>query len=249
MTLIAAGQNTRNRAMLGLQAMSQEEAEREALYQQMRQAEKAQRAQLAGTGLGIAGSYAANNPDKVAALGQRLGLLSSPAAEATVTGNFAPITTAQMNSTVAGATKTGAEVASVLNTPVSSGGSALSNASVMNAINAPVGQSTFLQTGAGLNAGTLSSGASSVAADMAAVNASLANAGVSSAATGAGAAGAGAGAAGAGAGVGATTAGAASTAAAGTAGTAAGSMAPLMAMAGPLAIGLGAAFFLSKLFD
>ena len=29
MTLIAAGQNTRNRAMLGLQAMSQEEAERE----------------------------------------------------------------------------------------------------------------------------------------------------------------------------------------------------------------------------
>lgn len=83
MTLIAAGQNTRNRAMLGLQAMSQEEAEREALYQQMRQVEKAQRAQLAGTGLGIAGSYAVNNPELVkgaaTSIGQSLGLLSTPA--------------------------------------------------------------------------------------------------------------------------------------------------------------------------
>lgn len=244
MTLIAAGQNTRNRAMLGLQAMSQEEAEREALYQQAIQAEKAQRAQLAGTGLGLTGSYAVANPDKVTALGQKLGLLSSPAAEATITGNFSPITAAQMNSTVAGATKTGAEVAQVLGTPISSGGSGLSSASVMNAINTPVGQSAFLQSGAGLSATT--------PAAQAAVNASLANAGVSSAATGAGAAGAGAGAAGAGAGVGATTAGAASTATAGaTAGAtgAAGSVAPLAAMAGPLAIGLGAFFLLNKLFD
>lgn len=243
MTLIAAGQNTRNRAMLGLQAMSQEEAEREALYQQAIQSEKAQRAQLAGTGLGLTGSYAVANPDKVTALGQKLGLLSSPAAEATITGNFAPITTAQMNSTVAGATKTGAEVAQVLGTPISSGGSTLSNASVMNAINAQAGQSAFLQSGAGLSATT--------PAAQAAVNASLANAGVSSAATGVGAGASGAGA-GVGAGVGATTSGAASTAAAGATGatsTAAGGLAPLMGMAGPLAIGLGAFFLLNKLFD
>jgi len=255
MTLIATGDNLRNKSLMGLQAMSREEAEREALYQQMVQQKSAQRSQLAGTGLGIGASYAVSNPDSVINLGQKLGLLKAPVTEATITGNFSPITATQMNSTVAGATKTGAEVASVLGTPASSGGSALSNASVMNAISAPAGQSAFLQTGAGLNAGTLSSGASSVAADMAAVNASLANAGVSSAATGvgAGAAGAGTAGAGAGAGVGATTAGAASTATAGatagTASTAAGGLAPLMGIAAPLAIGVGAFYLLNKLFD
>ena len=34
MTLIATGDNLRNKAMLGLQAMSEEEAEREAIRQQ-----------------------------------------------------------------------------------------------------------------------------------------------------------------------------------------------------------------------
>ena len=268
MTLIATGDNLRNRSLMGLQAMSREEAEREALYQQMVQQKAAQRSQLAGTGLGIGASYAVNKPESVINLGQKLGLLKAPVAEATITGNFSPITATQMNSTVAGATKTGAEVASVLNAPISSGGSGLSSASVMNAINAPVGQSAFLQTGSGLSATT--------PAAQAAVNASLANAGVSSAATGAGAAGAGAAGAGAagagagaagagagaagagagaaGAGVGATTAGAASTAtagtaAAGTAASSAGTLATLGTIAAPLAIGVGAFYLLNKLFD
>ena len=266
MTLIAAGQNTRNRALQALQVMSQEEAEREALLAQMEQAKAAQDAQLAGTGLGIAGSYAAMNPDKVTALGQKLGILSAPPAEATITGNFTPITTGQLQQSLA-ATPYGSQVGGVTGT-LKAG---TLDAGVQNALSAPVGQSQFLQTGAGLNASSLGSGASSVAADVATSKGALSKVGVSAAdiaaakaagTTGAGAAGAGAGAAGAGAagagaagagaagaGVGATTAGAASTAAAGTAAGAAGSTAGLMAMAAPLAIGLGAFFLLNKLFD
>lgn len=56
MTLIATGDVLRNRALQGLEYMSQEEAERERLRQQIKQAESAQKAQLAGTGLGIAGA-------------------------------------------------------------------------------------------------------------------------------------------------------------------------------------------------
>lgn len=256
MTLIAAGQNTRNRALQGLQVMSKEEAEREALYQQMLQAEKAQRAQLAGTGLGIAGSYVASNPDSLQSLGQRLGLLSAPTTEATITGNFTPITTGQLQQSLA-ATPYGAEVGSLTQT-LKSG---TLEAGVQNALSTPAGQSAFLETGAGLNASSLGSGASSVATDVAASKGALSQVGVSAADIAAakavgGTAGAGAGAGAAGAGVGATTSGAASTAAAstatgaaGTATGAAGSIAPLASMAGPLAIGLGAAFLLSKLFD
>lgn len=72
MSLIATGDNLRNKSLMGLQSMSREEAEREALYQQMVQQKQAQRSQLAGTGLGIGASYAVNNPDKVAALGSKI---------------------------------------------------------------------------------------------------------------------------------------------------------------------------------
>lgn len=79
MTLIATGDNLRNKSLMGLQAMSREEAEREALYQQMVQQKAAQRSQLAGTGLGIGASYAVNNPENLTALGQKLGILGTPA--------------------------------------------------------------------------------------------------------------------------------------------------------------------------
>ena len=257
MTLIAAGQNTRNRALQALQVMSQEEAEREALLAQMEQARAAQNAQLAGTGLGIAGSYAVRNPDSVRAFGQRLGILSAPPAEATITGNFTPITTGQLQQSLA-ATPYGSQVGGLTGTLKA--GSL--DAGIQNALSAPAGQSAFLNSGAGLSSSASGvsqlSGAKATGDALAATKAATSGVGVAGgagAAAGAGAgaaAGAGAGAAGAGAagaGVGATTTGAASTAAAGTAAGAAGSTAPLMAMAGPLAIGLGAAFLLSKLFD
>ena len=60
MTLIAAGDNLRNRALQGLEYMSQEEAEREALRQAMEQQRKMQRAQLAGQVGGLAGGYVLN---------------------------------------------------------------------------------------------------------------------------------------------------------------------------------------------
>jgi hypothetical protein len=65
MTLLATGDNLRNKAMLGLDYMSREEAENEALYQQMRQQEKAQRAQLSGTVAGMGATVAMSNSDKI----------------------------------------------------------------------------------------------------------------------------------------------------------------------------------------
>ena len=143
MTLIAAGQNTRNRAMLGLQAMSREEAEREALYQQMRQAQKAQRAQLAGTGLGIAGQYAVTNPDKVAALGSKI----FGGGQAASGLNLSAPTTAGLQQALT-STKAGASIGKAAGTAASG----TLEAGVANALSAPVGQSAFLQTGAGLSA-------------------------------------------------------------------------------------------------
>lgn len=222
MTLIAAGQNTRNRAMLGLQAMSREEAEREALYQQMVQAQKAQRAQLAGTGLGIAGSYAANNPDKVAALGTKI-FGGGQAAGL----NIAAPSTAGIQQALA-ATKAGSSIGSAAGTAASG----TLEAGVANALAAPAGQSAFLQTGAGLSAtapaAQVASGAAATAEGLAATQAAT------SAATGAAATG---------------TAGSVGAAGATGATGAAGSLAPLMGIAGPLAIGLGAFFLLNKLFD
>lgn len=232
MTLIAAGQNTRNRAMLGLQAMSQEEAEREALYQQMVQAQKAQRAQLAGTGLGIAGSYAANNPDKVAALGSKL-FGGGQAAGL----NIAAPSAAGLQQSVAGATKLGGEVAAVLKTPVA--GSL--EAGVTNALGnvGTTGGSSFLSGSgaAGLSAtapaAQAASGAAATAEGLAATQAAVAQA-TGAATTGTAATGAATGAA---------------TAGTGGAAGAAGSLAPLAGIAAPLAIGLGAFFLLNKLFD
>lgn len=227
MTLIAAGQNTRNRAMLGLQAMSREEAEREALYQQMRQAEKAQRAQLAGTGLGIAGQYAVTNPDKVAALGSKI-FGGGQAAGL----NIGAPSTAGIQQALA-ATKAGSSIGSAAGTAASG----TLEAGVANALSAPVGQSAFLQTGAGLSAtapaAQAASGAAATGKGLAATQAAVAQA-TGAAATGTAATGAATGAA---------------TAGTGAAAGAAGSLAPLAAMAGPLAIGLGAFFLLNKLFD
>ena len=244
MTLIAAGQNTRNRAMLGLQAMSQEEAEREALYQQMRQAQKAQNAQLAGTGLGIAGSYAAMNPEKVSgaarSIGQSLGLISPPPVAAGMVqgGGKAAVAAANPLTTQVVGSKAGSDA-------VMYGGKLFVDASPV----AQQGVSAALQGKAGpigaAKAGALASPVGTTGT--AAATTGVTGAGAAGAgATGAGVAGAGAtgaGVAGAGAGAGAGAAGAGTV---GTATTAAGSLA---AIAAPLAIGLGAAFLLSKLFD
>lgn len=227
MTLIAAGQNTRNRAMLGLQAMSQEEAEREALYQQMVQAQKAQRAQLAGTGLGIAGSYAANNPDKIAALGSKI-FGGGQAAGL----NIAAPSTAGIQQALA-ATKAGSSIGSAAGTAASG----TLEAGVANALanTGTTGASGFLSGSgaAGLSAtapaAQAASGAATTAKGLAATQAAVAQA------TGAAATG--------------TAATGAATAGTGAAAGAAGSLAPLAAMAGPLAIGLGAFFLLNKLFD
>lgn len=222
MTLIAAGQNTRNRAMLGLQAMSQEEAEREALYQQMRQAEKAQRAQLAGTGLGIAGSYAASNPEAVragaTALGQKLGLLGTQVPAGMVAGGGKAAVAAANPLTQVIGNKAGSDA-------VLYGGKLFVDASPV----ATTGIETAL---GGAKVGAIASPVGTTGTAAATTGVTTAGAG---AAAGAGA-GAGAGAAAGGATVGTTT-------------TAAGSLAPLAGIAGPLAIGLGAFFLLNKLFD
>ena len=60
MTLIASGNNLRQQSLMGLQALSQEDAEREALYEQMKQADSAQEAQTQGTVAGIGGAYLLN---------------------------------------------------------------------------------------------------------------------------------------------------------------------------------------------
>lgn len=119
MTLIATGGNLRNRSLLGLQAMSREEAEREALYQQMVQQKEAQAAQLAGTGAGLAGSYAVMNPEAVkgaaTAVGQKLGLVQAAPAAQSAGGFF---------STTGG----GAALAQGANAGVAAGGAAAGGA-------------------------------------------------------------------------------------------------------------------------
>lgn len=180
MTLIAAGDNLRNKSLVGLQQMSREEAEREALYQQMVQQKEAQRSQLAGTGLGIGASYAANNPDKVAALGSKI-FGGGKAAGL----NIAAPSAASLQQSVAGATKLGGEVATVLKTPVVG----TLDAGVANALSGQVGQSAFLQSGAGLSAtapaAQVASGAAATGEALAASTAA-AQAGAGTAATSAG---------------------------------------------------------------
>ena len=143
MTLIATGDNLRNKSLMGLQAMSREEAEREALYQQMVQQKAAQRSQLAGTGLGIGASYAVNNSDKVAALGSKI-FGGGQAAGL----NIAAPSAAGLQQSVAGASKLGGEVAALTKTPLAG----TLDAGVANALTTQGGQSAFLQTGAGLSA-------------------------------------------------------------------------------------------------
>jgi len=236
MTLIATGDNLRNKAILGLEAMSQEEAEREAIRQQILQAEKAQRAQLAGTGLGIGGAYVAREYGGDIS-NYVSGLFSSPQAPSM---GISPITAPQMGQALA-ATPYGGEVAAVLGTPASG----TLEAGVANALTAPVGQSAFLSTGGGLSATApaagVASGATATGEALAATKAATSGVGVA----GAGTAAAGAGGATTGVGVGATT----STAAAAAPAAAAPAGSALAAIAAPLAIGLGAFFILNKLFD
>lgn len=233
MTLIATGDNLRNKAMLGLQAMSQEEAEREAIRQQMLRQEKAQRAQLAGTALGVGGAYAQRK------YGEDISnyvsnLFASPQAPSM---GISPITAPQMGQAVA-ATPYGGEVAAVLGTPASG----TLEAGVANALTAPTGQSAFLSTGGGLSATApaagVASGATATGEALAATKAATSGVGVA----GAGTAAAGAGGTATGTGVGATTSTAAAPAAAGAAPS-------LATIAAPLAIGLGAFFLLNQLFD
>lgn len=232
MTLIAAGQNTRNRAMLGLQAMSREEAEREALYQQMLQSEKAQRAQLAGTGLGIAGSYAVTNPEVVSgaatSIGQSLGLISPPPVAAGMVQGGG-------KAAVAAANPLGAQVA----------GSKAGSDAVMYGGKLFVDASPVAQQGVNAALSGTKLGAGAIASPVGTTGTAAATSGVA----GAAGAGAGAGAAGAGAGAAGAGAGAAGAGTVGTASTAAGGLAPLMGIAAPLAIGLGAFYLLNKLFD
>lgn len=221
MTLIAAGDNLRNKSLMGLQAMSREEAEREALYQQMVQQKAAQRSQLAGTGLGIGASYAVNNPDKVAALsskifggGQAAGLnLSAPSA-------------AGIQQALA-STKAGASIGQAAGTAASG----TLEAGVANALanTGTTGASSFL-SGSGAAGLSATAPAAQVASGAAATGEALA---ASTAAANSAVAGG----------------GTAATAATGTAATSAGTMATLGAIAAPLAIGVGAFYLLNKLFD
>lgn len=242
MTLIATGDNLRNKAMLGLQAMSQEEAEREALRQQMLAQEKAQRAQLAGTALGIGGAYVQREYGGDIA-NYVSGLFSSPQAPA------APLTSVERSqlsqslgspitnqSTSAALSQAGnpaaqAQVADLLGRSSALTGQALTSqapAQVLGqGLNAAAGVSPTIASAATPAAGAVPSitlgGTTTTLSGAAGVSPAIASA-----------------AGGAGAGTG--TAAAAATPAAGTA--------PMLAqIAPPLAIGLGAFFLLNKLFD
>lgn len=232
MGLIATGDNLRNKAMLGLEAMSQEEAEREAVRQQMLRAEKAQRAQLAGTGLGIGGGYVVNNYGGQIADYAR-GLFGGGAQPPPL--NTSPITQQSSSQALSAAGNPAAQtqVANLLGTS-----SALSGTPSALAAQAPAQVlGTALSPAAGV--------APSVAAAAAPSAGSITLGGATttlSAATPAAQAASGAAATGA-----AAAESAAAVANAGAATPAAG--APFMAMAGPLAIGVGAFFLLDALFD
>lgn len=234
MTLLAAGDNLRNQAMLGLSAMSKEEAEREALTQQIRQAEKAQRAQLAGTGLGIAGSAAINNSDKIAAgLSGLFGAGAATAGSGMIAGgasgaaSAAPIGTEVIGSSVSGLSGGGDAILSggklYLNASpvVESAAAQALNPLSAGAVASPVGTTGTVAAGTGVAGGATAAGAGAGAGTGAAVG------GGTGVAVGTGA--------GAGAGAGAS--------------ASAGTLATLGTIAAPLAIGLGAFFLLNKLFD
>lgn len=179
MTLIAAGQNTRNRAMLGLQAMSQEEAEREALYQQMRQAQKAQNAQLAGTGLGIGGSYLANNPEVVkgaaTSIGQKLGLIQAPQAGGffSTTGGGAALAQSA-NAASAGATAGNAATVSGFFSPTGAGAALAQGANAAGVAGGATAGAGTAAAGAGAGAGAAAGTAGATAGTAAGAAGSLA---------------------------------------------------------------------------
>lgn len=219
MTLIATGDNLRNKAMLGLQAMSQEEAEREAIRQQMLQAEKAQRAQLAGTALGVGGAYVQREyggaiADKISGLfgGEQVALNTSPITQASASqalsasGN--PAAMAQVgdllgsSSAITGIPTSAQAPAQVLGTT----------------LNAASGVSPSIASAAGAAPSVTVGGTTTTLSGAAGVSPAVASA-----------------------------AGGAAPAAAAPAAAPAGSV--LATVAAPLAIGLGAFFFLNKLFD
>lgn len=219
MTLIATGDNLRNKAMLGLQAMSQEEAEREAIRQQMLAQEKAQRAQLAGTALGVGGAYVQREYGEDIA-NYASGLFSPSQApaltgDAVLSGGKLLVNQSPALAPAAGAPMTAGQALTAASNPASLG-----------ALASPAGTTAGALGGSGAVAG---GAAGAVATPTGAL------------ATGGGVVG-GASAAGAGTGAGAG-------AAAGTGAAAAPAGSVLATVAAPLAIGLGAFFLLNKLFD
>ena len=224
MSLIATGDNLRNKSLMGLQAMSREEAEREALYQQMVQQKQAQRSQLAGTGLGIGASYAVNNPTKVkdaaTALGQKLGLLGG--GQAAGSGMIAGGA-----SGASAAAPVGTKVIGSVAPNMVGGGDAILSSGKLFLNSSPVAESAISQALNPLSAGAIGSPVGTTTT--AAVGGGTAAVGGGTAAVGGGGT--------AVTGLGSATAGSA------------GTLATLGSIAAPLAIGVGAFYLLNKLFD
>ena len=168
MTLIATGDVLRNRALQGLEYMSQEEAERERLRQQIKQAESAQKAQLAGTGLGIAGAAGVRYyGDEI-----RSGLSSIFGGGEQAALNLPAVTESGIQQTLAGTTKTGADVASVLGTPpVGSLEASLSNVGSNTAAVNQALATTKAGSGIGAATGTAKAGTIEAGISNAAANA------------------------------------------------------------------------------
>ena len=222
MTLIATGDLLRGRSLQGLQYMSEEEAEREALRQAMAQQEKAQRAALAGQVGGIGASYALTKyGDRIGESTRNLLGLGGGAQPLGVQAGLAETNAALANIGV-GAPPPPSVTLGGITTPIST-----------SPINLGASSSALPGVGATKTGAEITSG-------LAKTNAALAKAGVGKAATSTAAVNVG----------GTTTALTATPGVVGaTAPPAAGAAPALSTIAAPLAIGLGAFFLLSKLFD
>ena len=247
MTLIAAGDNLRNKALLGLEYMTKEEAEREALLQQMKAQEKMQRAQLAGQVGGIGATYLLNNyGDEISGgIKNMLGMGAQPPEMSALTPAEQTQLSQQLGSPItqqstsqalsaAGSQLPKAQVADLLGRSSAITGQALTSQAApqvlgqsLNAANAAAAVSPEIAAAAGSaapTAGSINIGGITTALNPAAV-------GTPAAATSA-----------------AATQSVAAAQGAAAATPSAGSL-TLAKLAPPLAIGLGAFFLLNALFD